>query len=190
MRTGIMIAMLLMVSTGTVVAQTDEQNQVENKDLKKSYLYQWTDDKGVVHITDGLGKVPKKYRDKAKKLETTKKEGIDAEQQLQQETMPPAYSEEEGIEEDRKAEWQQRMKLAKQKLADAEKRYRYLEQQRIDVLGQGGVYAVPEVKMEVVRIEQEMKKVQKEIDDARNEIEVVVPEAARKAGIPPGWLRD
>jgi hypothetical protein len=35
-----------------------------------------------------------------------------------------------------------------------------------------------------------MKQVQKEKDDARNEVEVVIPEAARKAGVPPGWLRE
>jgi hypothetical protein len=35
-----------------------------------------------------------------------------------------------------------------------------------------------------------MKQVQKEIDDTRNRINVVIPEEARKAGIPPGWLRE
>ena len=31
---------------------------------------------------------------------------------------------------------------------------------------------------------------QKRIDEARNMLNVVIPEEARKAGIPPGWLRD
>jgi hypothetical protein len=30
---------------------------------------------------------------------------------------------------------------------------------------------------------------QKEIDEARNMLDVVIPEEARRAGVPPGWLR-
>jgi hypothetical protein len=35
-----------------------------------------------------------------------------------------------------------------------------------------------------------MKEVQKQIDEARNMVDVVIPEEARKAGVPPGWLRE
>jgi hypothetical protein len=35
-----------------------------------------------------------------------------------------------------------------------------------------------------------MKGVQSEIDAARNDLDVVIPEEARKAGVPPGWLRE
>jgi hypothetical protein len=40
------------------------------------------------------------------------------------------------------------------------------------------------------QIDKALPEVQKEIDRARREIDVVIPEEARKAGIPPGWLRE
>jgi hypothetical protein len=33
-------------------------------------IYHWTDEEGVLHITDDLGKVPEEYRSKAKVFET------------------------------------------------------------------------------------------------------------------------
>jgi hypothetical protein len=59
---------MLMGSAMTVYAQVDQPVKSEDKELKQSYLYQWTDEKGVVSITDDLNKVPKVYRDKALKL--------------------------------------------------------------------------------------------------------------------------
>ena len=44
--------------------------------------------------------------------------------------------------------------------------------------------------MKAQKIEEEMQQVQREIDSARNEVENVIPEQARKAGVPPGWLRE
>jgi DNA repair exonuclease SbcCD ATPase subunit len=193
--------MLLMVSTMTAFAQTDQQAQTENagdaqdtedKELKKSYLYQWTDDKGVVHIADGLGKVPKQYRDKAVKLQQPKKEGPDQGQQVQEEPPSRDYSDEEEREEDRKIEWQQRMRAARQRLAGAESRYQELDQRRKELLQSWGGPASGHLadRIEADRIEQEMKDAQQEIDKARKDIDVVIPDEARKAGIPPGWLRE
>jgi hypothetical protein len=84
------------------------------------------------------------------------------------------------------------MSGAKQRLAAAEQRYRELEQKRTALLGQWGTpaYAPPEARIEAERLAREMQNVQKAIDDARNQIEVVIPEEARKADVPPGWLRE
>jgi chromosome segregation ATPase len=88
--------------------------------------------------------------------------------------------------------WQRRVGAAKQRLAAAEQHYRELENRRTTLLGQWGTpaYAPPEARSEAERLAQEMRSVQKEIDDARNEVEVAIPEEARKAGVPPGWLRE
>jgi hypothetical protein len=88
--------------------------------------------------------------------------------------------------------WQRRVSMAKQRLAAAKQRYQELDQKRTSLLGQWGTpaYAPPEARIEAQRLAQEMDSVQKEIDDARNEVEVVIPEEARKAGVPPGWLRE
>jgi hypothetical protein len=182
---------VFLFAAGMAFAQADQQKKTEDEELKKSYLYQWTDDKGVVHITDGLGKVPEKYRDKAVKLESPKKDEFGQGQQRIDERFTPAEQDEER-EENSKAEWQQRMKLARQRLTDAERSYQELDQKRNEALVRwaGGASGRLEDRAQAERIEQEMKQVQKEKDDARNEVEVVIPEAARKAGVPPGWLRE
>ncbi len=190
MRSGVIMAMLLMAVVATVFAQTDQQPQVEDRELKKSYLYQWTDDKGVAHITDELGKVPKKFRDKAQTLESQKRDEPD--QVQPKPAVPSSHADEEDIEADKKAEWKLRMKNEKKRLADAEKRYRDLDQRRTALLESWGVaaYAPPEVRIEAERIAEEMKSVKREIDDARNRIEVIIPDEAHKAEVPPGWLRE
>lgn len=189
MRSFIALTIVLLFAAGTVVAQVDQQKQPE---VKKSYLYQWIDDKGIAHVTDNLGAVPKKYREKVFIVEQpqSKEEPAQGRPQL---SPPSSPVDVQGIEEDRKAEWQERMRDARKRQADAEQRYRELDQKRTDALGKWGGSAVSgrlEGQAEAARIEQEMKKVRQEIDDAKNQVENVIPEEARKAGVPPGWLRE
>lgn len=189
---GVIIAMVLIVSAPLVSAQDIPKTGTEDAELKKIYLYQWIDGKGVVHITDSLEKVPKQYRDKATKLEQPQEEP--GQPGLPNKGLSPyrGFSDVEGIDADRKAEWQQRMKEARARLADVEKRYRELDQKRLDAVGQWGGIAAGhrEGVMESERIEQEMEQLKPELDAARNQVEVVIPEEARKAGVPPGWLRE
>jgi hypothetical protein len=176
----------------TVYAQADQQAQTEDKELKKSYLYQWTDEKGVISITDDLDKVPKVYRDKALKLTQPKTEDVDQKQQVQKQSGYPSGSGSEAADASGKAVWQQRMRGARQRLEAAEKRYHELDQRRNELLQSWGGPASGrlDTRTDADRIEQEMKGVQSQIDAARNELDVVIPEEARKAGIPPGWLRE
>jgi hypothetical protein len=187
-----LLLILALVGFATAVqAQTDEQAQTGDKEIKKSFLYQWTDKKGVVHIADGLDKVPKEYRDKAIKLNQPKIEDAGQGPQVQQEPAYPSGSV-GAADAAAKAEWQQRMRAARQRLARAESRYQELAQRRDELLGSWGGPASGQLagRIEADRIEQEMKGVQKEIDAARNDLDVVIPESARKAGVPAGWLRE
>ena len=187
--------LLILVLTGfamTVFAQADPQAQTEDKERQQGYLYQWTDDKGIVHITDSLGTVPKQYRDKAIKLKQPKKEDTDQGQQVQQGSTSPSGAESDSADALGKREWQQRMREAKQRLDSAEKRYHELDQRRNELLRSWGGPASGRLvdSTEVEKIEQEMKDAQIQIDEARNDIDAVIPEEARKKGIPPGWLRE
>ncbi len=190
----LIIMMLLLAGVPAVHAQTSAQDggPAETKqEEQKNVLYQWTDGKGVVHITDDLNKIPEKYRPNARRLETTPgAEETPGGPGRQPSVSPPSgYSDDRDA--DRKAEWQGRMKAAKQKLADAERRYRELEEQRNILLRGWGGPASGHIagREEADRIDQQMTQVQKEIDDTKNYIEVGLPDEARKAGVPPGWLR-
>jgi hypothetical protein len=186
MRAGLLIAFFLLASALQTPAQTSLGDE------KQSYLYEWTDGKGIVHLTDSLDKVPKPYRPHARRLETAPGEEAAPNQPQQQGASSPAGNAEDQRETQQKAFWQQRVNAAKQRLAAAQQHYRELEQRQTTLLGQWGTpaYAPPEARIEAERIAQEMQSVQKEIDDARNDVEVAIPEEARKAGVPPGWLRE
>lgn len=166
----------------------------EDQEPQKQELYQWKDDRGIVHITDDAGKIPKKYRSRAEKLESVKSTEpapFPTEQGVR--GGPAPQIQEEQAEDLQRALWQRRLKEWRDKLADAETRLRELRQKREEALRRGGGPAVSgrlEGVQEAERIEQEMKTVQREIDEARNQIEVVIPEDARKKGVPPEWLRE
>lgn len=188
----LLLILMLMGFAITVYAQSDQQAQTEVKELKKSFLYQWTDAKGIVHITDGLDKVPKNYRNKAVKVNQPKKEDADQEQQAQQESGYPSGTDAEVADAAAKAAWQQRMRAARQRLVDAESRYKALVQRRDELLRSWGGPASGQLaeRIEADGVEEKMKDVQKEIDEAQKDIDIVIPDEARKAGIPPGWLRE
>jgi hypothetical protein len=58
------------------------------------------------------------------------------------------------------------------------------------MMGGASTYAAPAYRTRAAELEEEMKEVQKDIDEALNMINVVIPDEARKAGVPPGWLRE
>jgi len=184
------IVLVLSAAIFSIGAQTRAQ---EGSNERKSYLYTWTDDSGGVHITDGLGNVPEQYRPKARKTEDSRKGEAGQGQQTQNVTGGTARPEsEEETEESLKAELQDRIQEWKTRLDQAEKRYRELDQQRTELLMSSGgpAYGPIENKVKAEQIAQEMKEVEKQIDEARNMLDVVIPEDARKAGVPPGWLRE
>lgn len=158
-------------------------------------LYEWKDDKGNVNVVDDVSKVPDKYRSKAKKLGSSGSGNPIQQQQTQE----PAASEESvdkamQDEDIRKAEWQQRMHDAKRRLSDADDRYSQIELRKNELGSKfgasGAVLPTQEMLDEMNRLEGELARAKTEKDKARNEVEVNIPDEARRAGIPPGWLRD
>jgi hypothetical protein len=189
MRIFLLIMTILSLAVAPAGAQTDEGS--EDQELKKHYLYEWTDDKGVPHITDGLGKVPERYRSKARKVESPTKQEAEPERQLRERSgsLDAGTGEADAAE---RAEWQRRVREWKQRLANAEQQYGELTRNKDDLFRKWGspALAPPETRLKAEEIDQQMKDVREEMDNARAMIETVIPEEARKAGVPPGWLRE
>jgi len=163
-----------------------------------SYLYQWKDDQGVVNVTDDLDKVPPKYRSRATQLlqpgagkEDDESRG-DTRKAEQPQNLDAGTSPDR--DEIRKAEWQRRMLDAKNRLTAAEDRYSQLEQRRNELMSRSGSSgaALPTQEMldEMNVLDGELATAKLNADKAREEVEVTIPDEARRAGIPPGWLRE
>jgi hypothetical protein len=159
-------------------------------------LYEWTDDRGVVNVTDDLSKVPDKYRSRAKKLGSSGagpagQGAVSPQMPSPAEVVPGPAAQ---SDEDRKAQWQRRMRDAKQRLAAAEDRYRQLNQQKTNMTSQWGSSGASlppqEVLDQMAQIDRDLERAKGDINDAKNMVEVIIPDEARKAGIPPGWLRE
>ena len=180
-------ALLCFLASGPAVQAAD--------DLR--YLYQWKDEQGVVNVTDSLDKVPPKYRSRATQL---LQPGAGKEEPRREETQERVQSQDldagtaQDQEEIRKAEWQQRMLDAKRRLTAAEDRYGQIEQRRNELASKSGSSgaALPTQEMldEMNRLEGELARARIDVDRARNEVDVVIPDEARKADVPPGWLRE
>ena len=168
----------------------EESKQTGSVD-NANHLYGWTDSKGVVHITDSMGNVPKQYRSSAHHLEYAPGQTAPGPEPAQDNAVQSGAARNRN-EAQQKVQWQRRMQAARQRLADAESRYRALEQKRNELLGSWGGIASGhyEGRVEAERVERDMKQVQQEIDSARSDLETVIPDEARKAAIPPGWMRE
>jgi hypothetical protein len=185
-----------MIGLSLPAAVTAQQNegQEQEQEQKKSVLYQWADEQGNVHITDNPGNIPEKYRAHAEKIEVL--EGAEETVPPQQEAPGAGATPQKRMEqtdEFKKSVWQARVQEARTRLEDAEKRYQELEKERSELFGRWGgspVYAPAEVKLRAQQLDESMKEVRKEIDEIRRELDEAIPEEARKAGVPPGWLRE
>ncbi len=184
MRTVLLVVVVAGILAGSAPVPAAEEPQ-------QGYLYQWVDDNGTVHIADSPARIPEQYRSRA----TRTRVGTTPQQEPNQPPIPqavPSQPRSEPPAENGKALWQGRIREWKKKLADAESRYQNLQQQRNDLFAAWGSPAVAPLanRQQADQIDQQMQQVQQEIEKARNMIDVVIPEEARKAGVPPGWLRE
>ncbi len=155
-------------------------------------LFKWTDKNGVVHVTDSLEKVPKEYRAKTERMGVEGAGGSMAPEVRS--PAPSASSEGSGDDAALKAQWQSRMLDAKRRVQYAEDKYQQLVKRKSDLeaqWGSAGAALPPQsVLDEMKQLDADMANAKAEIDNARDMINNVIPDEARRAGIPPGWLRE
>lgn len=179
-----LIGCLLVVAASAAAAA---QDGTKAADQQKRLLYQWVGDDGVVHMTDELQKVPEQYRNKARIIEQSPA-GTPKNAGQQPAALSPLSS-----DEYQKIIWQQRMAAARNRRSAAEARYLQLVRDR-DLLQEQwgyGLYGYPsDVSRRLEEINAQIVKAKRDLDDAEQAVEVSIPEEARKAGIPPGWLRE
>lgn len=190
-----MSALAFCFAAGLVFVSGMQGQEQENREPKKSTLYQWTDERGGVHITDDPAKVPPRYHSSVRALDSYATDETPSAQAVPQpgrESSGGGAASGEDIEHRERAVWQKRISDAGKRIAVAERRLAELEKQR-DVLLQawgGPASGRVEGRVEIARMESEITTVRQELDAARRELEVEIPEEARRAGVPAGWLRE
>jgi len=91
--------------------------------------------------------------------------------------------------EAQKAVWQTRLRLAKEKLADLLRKFREAQERYNGIALKPMHTLLPGEAEERENARKAVEALEPQIDRTIQEIEIDIPESARKAGVPPGWLR-
>jgi len=183
------LALPVVLSVRPVQAQENkEQEKKEDKEQQERYMYQWTDGNGVVHMSDRLEQVPVKYRKNTQTITMPEPENSAATTVMPERT-PSRF---EAEQEDKQDAWKQRYQEWKERLKEAQKRCDALEQKRTKLNAPWGTTAAaPEqMRVEIDQTDKDLQSARAELEEARTMVNKVLPDEARKAGVPPGWLRE
>jgi hypothetical protein len=159
-------------------------------DPASAETYQWTDKNGTVGFTDSLENVPPQYRQSAKRVEgkeSTKPLQVVPSPPGRDNTMPPASTDQDNLY----AAWRHRMIAARAEL-DALKAQREKAQTAYDAVRRPtwipNLRIFPIDPEKVAQAEATLKELEQRIRDKENEITTTIPDEARRAGVPPGFL--
>lgn len=156
-------------------------------------VFQWTDEQGNVGFTDNPDSIPEKYRQNAERLNgqtVPKKPKTNIAPTAPPPTNPTKNTPVLNLDDDGHDEqwWRDRMQELRHRKEEllAEKEQLTEGMTSLGKLGLGSVEANQQVKETEGRVQQ----INSEIAEINNELTVVLPEEARRANTPPGWLRE
>lgn len=154
-------------------------------------VYRWQDDQGHVGFTDNPENIPEKYRQSATQLD-----GTSTPQKPQTDitpTVPPSTdaNENAAVLDDQGHDeqwWRARVQELHQrkKVLLAEKESLTTNMDPLGNLGLGSIEANQKSK----EIKDRLGQIDSEIEEIEYDLNVLLPEEAREANAPPGWLRE
>lgn len=101
-----------------------------------------------------------------------------------------AFQEKRRATEADRTRWQQRMKAAKERLAGLLKEFDQARETYEGLATRASFTLLPGQNEEMEKAKEKMDQLEPAIDAAIAEVEDVIPDEARRAGVPPGWIRD
>jgi len=161
-------------------------------------IYRWVDEKGILHFVDDLTQVPEKYRDLIQKKEPPK-EPIPSPSVSSQGEEVKIESDPSSVRKDLHGRgedwWRAKAKEANDKLQGAQNNYdsayrtwKAKEQQRED--GKFKSHGPRKRLMsEIDELEEKVRERQKELEEAREVVEKVLPKQAEDYKADPKWLK-
>lgn len=159
--------------------------------FSQAAVYRWQDDQGHVGFTDNPENIPEKYRQSATQLD-----GTSTRQKPQTEITPTAPlstdATENAVELDDQGRDEQWWRARVQELHQRKKML-LAEKERlmtnIDPLGNLGLGSI-EANQKSKEIKDRRGQIDSEIEEIEYNLNVLLPEEAREANAPPGWLRE
>ncbi len=85
--------------------------------------------------------------------------------------------------------WRERIKKARSRLQEALAEFDKVQQEYNAIAIKGGYGLLPGQAKQMEEAKKKMDGLEQEIDALNTELTVTIPEEARKASVPPGWLR-
>jgi len=161
-------------------------------------IYQWVDDKGTVHYTDDISLVPEKYQDQVKEKKTPKEPASSPPGTLTRDKPPkepqgaPAKKDILGRGEDwwrdKAMEWKQKLMKAEKDFAAAQTALKAKEKELDDAKFKPKSFQ-RKLQDEAKVLEEKMNEQKKQVDEAKNMLEKVLPKQAEEYRADPSWLR-
>jgi hypothetical protein len=154
-------------------------------------VYKWVDEKGVVHFTDDMTKIPDKYRPKTDKIGVPEeKSEPKLERDSSQKKKEDHYKDQLGRGEEywksKVDEWKKKLRIAQEKIETARIKYNELTEKFND--SKSSVER-NQIKRERDQFKQEMDQYKSHIEEARIMLEKKIPEEAEIYKAKPEWVK-
>jgi hypothetical protein len=161
--------------------------------------YQWVDEKGTVHFTDDVGKIPEKYQDQVKKKKSPDEPTPSSSIKSPTDKARPA-PDAAGVEKkdilgrgedwwrDKAMEWKQKLIKAQKDYADAQTALKAKDKELGDAKFKPKSFQ-RKLQDEIKILEEKVNAQKNQVDEAKNMLEKVLPRQAEEYRADPSWVR-
>jgi hypothetical protein len=161
--------------------------------------YQWVDEKGTVHFTDDVGKIPEKYQDQVKKKKSPDEPTPSSSIKSPTDKARPA-PDAAGVEKkdilgrgedwwrDKAMEWKQKLIKAQKDYAAAQTALKAKDKELEDAKFKPKSFQ-RKLQDELKILEEKVNAQKNQVDEAKNMLEKVLPRQAEEYRADPSWVR-
>lgn len=164
-------------------------------------LYRWVDERGTVHFTDDLARVPERYRNQIEKRSPTEKPSSPVkttpEPQTDREPAPPSPERRDLLGRDeawwraKVKQWEDRLRHAQENLERLQAEIRQKEKELAEVRLKPDKFKTKSkrVESEIKALQSEAKAWEDRVIEAKEMLEKVLPKEAEDFRADPEWLK-
>jgi len=157
-------------------------------------IYQWVDEKGTVHFTDDISLVPEKFQDQVKKKKVPV-EPVSPSMKVPKEPEPEPDTERKDLLgrgedwwRDKATEWNQKLKNAKKDFEAAQAALKAKEKELEQSIYKPDSFK-RRLQAEIKGLEENANSWKRQVDEAKNMLEKVLPKQAEEYRADPSWVK-